>query len=92
MNDRLYEKITVSHSSDAKSSYLMMQVKKDEELYRHQIATLTKNPVHSILRFNVVTKDDTTSLCYDITSKQTLAQVLKRKKDRKSTRLNSSHH
>ena len=80
MNGRLYEKIALSYSSDARSSYLMVHLEKDEQLFKHQIATLAKNPVHSILQFKNISKDDIVVLCYDITSKQTLSQTLKRKK------------
>lgn len=69
MQVKLFDKINVSFSSDAKSSHLMLQVDKDEQLYKHQIATLSKTPVHSILQFKVMSKDDMVSFCYDITSR-----------------------
>ncbi|MCD5401726.1 FHA domain-containing protein [candidate division NPL-UPA2 bacterium] len=80
MTSKLYDKITVSHSSDAKTSYLVLQVGKHEKIIKHQVTTLAKNPVHTILQFKIIPKDDIMSFYYDITSKQTLAQTLKRKK------------
>ena len=74
------EKFRTSYLSDAKSSYFVVEVNNDEQFFDHQLKLLSKNPVHSILPFKLINKEDRTFIYYNITSKQALFKTLIRKK------------
>ncbi|MGV8154561.1 MAG: DUF6382 domain-containing protein [Alkaliphilus sp.] len=74
------EKIKASYISDAKASYYVVEVDEEGDIYEHQIKVLCKNPVHSILPFRIINKEEGVFIYYDITSKQTLDKMLLRRK------------
>ncbi|MBN4056581.1 MAG: hypothetical protein COA82_12030 [Alkaliphilus sp.] len=74
------EKFKTTYISDAKASYHVVELGEANGIYEHQVKILTKYPVHSVLQFRIINKEESIFIYYDITSKQTLDKLLLRKK------------
>lgn len=80
MLDLIKERFNFSYETDAASSYLVISLGHGEKIIDYQVEMIANNPTNFILPLSVRQKDDRINLYYDITSKQSLSQFLKRKK------------
>lgn len=82
MQGSVKEKFTFSYENEAAASYLVINHEGDEQIIDYQVEMISNNPNPSILPVVVRRKDNTVRLYYNITSKQSLSGILKRKIDR----------
>lgn len=82
MQGSVKERFTFSYESEAAASYLVINPEGEEQIIDYQVEMISNNPNPSILPVVVRRKDNTAKLYYNITSKQSLSNILKRKLDR----------
>ncbi len=74
------ERFNFTYENNSTSSFLVINMSSNEKILEYQIEMLHNNSCQGILSLNVRQKNDEIKLYYNITSKLTLKQFLKRKK------------
>ncbi|MDQ2085703.1 DUF6382 domain-containing protein [Herbivorax sp. ANBcel31] len=85
MNNFYSEKLEFDYESSASGNFLVISIDASEKIHEYQVGILANNPNKNILPLDVRQKDDKHNLYYNITSKLSLAQYLKRNKIDKNT-------
>jgi hypothetical protein len=78
--NRLSENYEVTYQNDIQHSYMVIRLQEPMQLLEYQIRMIQENPSPQLLSLHKKRMDKHEYLYYDITSKITLAQLLKRKK------------
>ncbi|MDD3704643.1 MAG: DUF6382 domain-containing protein [Clostridiaceae bacterium] len=68
-----------SFNNNAGGSYLILKINGDNKILNHQAEILCQNPNSAFLPFYVRRENDSTFICYNITSKISLSQYIERK-------------
>ncbi|TYQ16011.1 UNVERIFIED_CONTAM: pSer/pThr/pTyr-binding forkhead associated (FHA) protein [Acetivibrio alkalicellulosi] len=76
----LKDRFDFSYESGATANYLVVSCNVDEMILNYQVDMLSQNHVSNILALDVRRKDEKINLYYNITSKISLKQFLKKKK------------
>ncbi len=72
------------YESDAKGSYLVLELNMKDEIHDYQVEMMLNNDIHPLLSLDLRHKDANKYLYYNITSKIQLKQLIARKKLKKS--------
>ena len=80
MNNFYNKKLEINYESNASGNFLVISVDTSEDIHEYQIGILANNPNKHILPLDIRQKDDKHNLYYNITSKLSLSQYLKRNK------------
>jgi len=78
MENVIKDRFVFAYESGATGSFLVASTSKDEKIIEFQVNMLAKNPNNHILSFNVIRNNDKINIYYNITSKLSLSQYLKR--------------
>ena len=81
--NRLTDCYEITHQNDIQHSYMVIKLQEPTMLLEYQIRMIQENPVPQLLSLHKKHIDKYEYLYYDITSKITLGQLLKRKKLKK---------
>lgn len=84
MNNLYNKRLEFDYESNASGNFLVISVDTSEDIHHYQVGILANNPNKNILPLDIRQKDEKHNLYYNITSKLSLAQYLKRNKIDKS--------
>jgi hypothetical protein len=85
MNNFYNKKLEFNYESNASGNFLVINVDSSECIHEYQIGILANNPNKHILPLDIRQKDEKHNLYYNITSKLSLSQYLKRNKINKNS-------
>lgn len=80
MINELKEQFDISYENGASDSYLVISTNLPEVVLKYQVEMIRNNSIHNMLALDIRQKDNTVSFYYNITSRISLTQLLKRKK------------
>ncbi|WP_027622806.1 DUF6382 domain-containing protein [Acetivibrio clariflavus] len=78
MENAIRDRFAFSYESGVTGSFLVASTSKDEKIIEFQVNMLAKNPNKHILPFDIIRNNDRINIYYNITSKLSLSQYLKR--------------
>jgi len=81
---KLKERIGISYESEASASYLILTASSSETVFDYQVEMIRSNSINGLLPMDMRQKDETLCFYYNITSKLSLSQFLKRRKLKRS--------
>lgn len=88
MKEIIKGKFIFDYENDSTSSYLVINMRSDENILEYQIEMLHNNRSQEILSLDMRQKNDEIKLYYNITSKLSLSQFLQRKRLSKNEFIN----